>query len=178
MNTNLYHWLKDFATTILPGHILKQPHQLFDAVKRGKGSSYLHALSDGYAKQNQWMPAPQKCLHFNYVTRYKNTEALFIDVWPGLQLQEQPVYLAVLRWPSSSNCRIFRLYYPADRQLYMSEYQLNEHNTEPADLLPYEHAISLVFSYTLGAHSVKQPEDLPATPGQEMSTNTPYELVQ
>lgn len=150
-----YHWLKDFATTLLPGHILVQPQVLFEAVKSNNGTQYLYDLSCRYAAENKCLPAPEKCIQLNYTSRYKNTDALFIDIWPGLQLQESPVYLAVIRRSGSHYCRIFRLYYPAYRQLYMSEFQLEEKGREPAELLSYEHAISLIFSYTLATY----PED-------------------
>lgn len=84
---------------------------------------------------------------------------LFIDIWPDLELQESPVYLAIVRNHSSPKCRVFRLHYPGDKQLYMSELQLSEKNAEAAEVLTYENAVSLIFSYTLGARSEAQTED-------------------
>lgn len=177
MIKNPYHWLKTFATTILPGYLLKQPQDLFEAVRAGRGSQYLYNLSCRYAQQSQCLPAPQKCLHLDYTSRYKNTDALFIDIWPGLQLQEPPVYLAVIRRHSSSKCRIFRLHYPGDKQLYMSELQLSEQNSEPAELPPYENTVSLIFSYTLGTRSGAQKENIGQEPGESSGSMAMHELV-
>lgn len=123
---------------------------LFEAARCGEGSKLLYSLSWQYAQQNQCLPAPQKCLHLDYTTRYKNTEALFIDVWPSLQLQEPPVYLSVVRRTDSHRCRVFRLYYPEEKHLYINELQKNGINKEPSDLPHYEDAVSPIFSYTLG----------------------------
>lgn len=160
MCKNPYHWLKAFATTLLPGHLLAQPQALFEAVKSNNGTQYLYNLSCRYAEENQYLPAPEKCIQLNYTNRYKNIDALFIDTWPGLQLQESPVYLAAIRRSGSHHCRVFRLHYPTYRQLYMSEFQLEEKGTEPAELLSYEHAISLIFSYTLAAYPDASKQDL------------------
>lgn len=144
------NWLESFALLHLPAHLLHCPQPVFNTAKKKKGGHYLLKVAKEYAlEQNHREPAP-KSLALDYTNRYEGFEALFIQVWPCLLLSKPPIYLAAVRKTARIGCRLFRLHYPADKQLSLSEIDVEENTCAPLNLPTYEEATALIFSYTLG----------------------------
>lgn len=144
------NWLESFALLHLPAHLLHCSLPIFKAAREKNGGHYLLKVAKEYAlEQNHREPAP-KCLALDYTDRYEGFEALFIQVWPCLSLSKPPIYLAAVRKTASAACRLFRLHYPADKQLSLSEMEVDENGCASMNLPTYEDATALIFSYTLG----------------------------
>ena len=145
-----FFWLKPFAQSTLSSYILQQPQKLFNEAKEGRGSQYLYSLGSQYALTHEKPQPPKKCFHLEYTCKFDGLEALFLNVYPCLYLSSPPVYLAAVRCTGSSFCRLFRLHYPVESHLYLSEIQLNEESFQLPDFPTYQEATALIFSYTLG----------------------------
>lgn len=144
------NWLESFALVHLPTHLLQCSQAAFNTAREKKGGPYLLKLAKQFVlDQNYREPAP-KSLAIDYTNRYEGFEALFIQVWPCLLLSKPPIYLAAVRKTAGVGCRLFRLHYPADKQLSLSEIDIDKKTSAPLNLPAYEDATALIFSYTLG----------------------------
>lgn len=150
MKENPYFWLRSFALGSLPTYLLEQPNEFFEAAKKGLGSQYLFSLAEQYALLNRKENPIRRCIQVDYSNRYQGLEAMFLNVFPCLKLGIPPVHLAAVRTQGGILCRVFRLFYPSQGDLYLSELHLQETNPSLIGLPHYEKAVSLIFSYTLG----------------------------
>lgn len=144
------NWLESFALVNLPSHLLYHCSAIFKAAKNKRGKEYLLKLGKAFAAKHGHTAPLHKSFGLDFIESYPGFEALFIQLWPCKWLSCPPIYLAAIRKPDASFCRLYRLNYYDSGQLYLSEISLNESACIPQTLPSYQEATALIFSYTLG----------------------------